>query len=225
MGDTTITVGWVDSGVTRGEWAEAVTKLVGYETIRGRLMSIVRYQSGPMMEEGRNALVERFLETPSDWLFMVDTDMVFDYDSVERLLATANDHDVKLVGGLCFGVNKEFGQFPTMYRTIEGMPHVLFNELEGVVPVDATGAGFTLTHRSLFEDHRRPGPHPWFHRRTVPATTLHSGGILGEDLSWCWHLRSEGVPIVVDTSVEAGQIKPAVVNTVSYEMRRAHATD
>jgi hypothetical protein len=217
----TVVVGWVDGGNTRGEWAEAVSKLVAYETWRNNLVSVVRVHSGPQMEEGRNLLVERFLETDAEWLFMVDTDMVFDHDAVERLLATAAAQDVLMVGGLCFGINTEFGQFPTMYRTIDGMPHVLFGELDGVVPVDATGAAFTLTHRSLFEDHRREGPHPWFHRKEIAATDVHPGGILGEDLSWCWHLRSEGVAIMVDTSVEAGQIKPSTVGTRSYEMMRA----
>jgi len=218
----TLVVGWVDGGVTRGEWAESVTKLVAYETSQNRLMSIIRVQSGPQMEEGRNHLVERFLDTPAEWLLMVDTDMVFDYNSAERLLETAHSTNTLLVGGLCFGINKEFGQFPTMYRTIDGMPHVIFNELDGIVSVDATGAAFTLTHRSLFENHKRPGPHPWFHRREIRPTETHPGGILGEDLSWCWHLRSEGVPIVVDTSVEAGQIKPSTVGTRSYEV--LHAT-
>ena len=219
----TVVVGWVDGGGTRGEWAESVTKLVAYETHKNRLVSVIRVQSGPQMEEGRNRLVEKFLETDAEWLLSVDTDMVFDHDSAERLLHTALEHDVLMVGGLCFGINKEFGQFPTMYRTIDGMPHVLFNELEGVVSVDATGAAFTLTHRTLFENHRRDSPHPWFHRREIPASDVHPGGILGEDLSWCWHLRSEGVPIVVDTTVEVGQIKPSTVGTRSY--RTLHAVD
>jgi len=218
-----VAVGWLDSGVTRGEWAESVTKLIAYEVSQNRLASIMRVQSGPQMEEGRNLLVEKFLETPAEWLLSVDTDMVFDYDALERLLTTARERDVKLVGGLCYGINREHGQFPTMYRTIDGMPHVLFNELGGVVPVDATGAAFTLTHRTLFENHRRLGPHPWFHRREIQPTDGHPGGILGEDLSWCWHLRSEGVPIVVDTDVEVGQIKPSTVGTRSY--RTLHAVD
>ena len=217
----TVAVGWVDGGVTRGEWAESVTKLVAYETMRNRLVSVIRVHSGPQMEEGRNRLIEKFLETPAEWLFSVDTDMVFDHDSVERLLETADRVTAPFVGGLCFGINEEFGQFPTMYRTIDGMPHVLFNELDGVVQVDATGAAFTLTHRSLFERHARQSPHRWFHRKEISASGTHPGGILGEDLSWCWHLRSEGVPIVVDTSIVAGQIKPSTVGTRSYEVMRA----
>ena len=217
-----VVVGWVDGGVTRGEWAESVTKLIAYETMRNRLVSVIRVQSGPQMEEGRNLLVAKFLETPAEWLFSVDTDMTFDHDSVERLLATADPVEAPFVGGLCFGINREFGQFPTMYRTIDGMPHVLFDELDGIVSVDATGAAFTLSHRSLFENHMRDSPHQWFYRQEIGATSKHPGGILGEDLSWCWHLRSEGVPIVVDTSVEAGQIKPSTVGSYSYG--RLHAT-
>ena len=217
----TVAVGWVDGGNTRGEWAEAMSKLVAYEVSHNRLETILRVRSGPQMEEGRNELVEQFLKTGAEWLLSTDTDMVFDYDSCERLLETAHPTDAPLVGGLCFGINKEFGQFPTMYRTIDGMPHVLFTELDGVVSVDATGAAFTLTHRTLFENHRRDSPHPWFHRRQVEASDEHPGGILGEDLSWCWHLRSEGVPIFVDTDVEVGQMKPSVVSSISYDRRHA----
>ena len=212
-----VTVGWVDGGVCRGEWAESLTKLVAYETMRNRLASIVRVQSGPQMEEGRNLLVDRFLETDGQWLLMVDTDMVFDHDAVERLLEV----DSRVVGGLCFGINREFGQFPTMYRNVDGLPVVMLDYPQGQVEVDATGAAFLLTHRTVFENHRRNHEHTWFHRREIPPTADHPGGILGEDLSWCWWLRENNVKIVVDTTVEVDQIKPSVVGTVSYGMRHA----
>ena len=221
----TVVVGWVDGGNVRGEWADSLSRLCAYETHRGRLVTTKRVHWGPQLEEARNLLVERFLDTPAEWLFSTDTDMTFDHDSVERLLATADPTDAPLVGGLCFGVNAEFGQFPAMYRLIDGMPHVLFDEADGAIHhVDATGGAFTLTHRTVFEKYERAGPHRWFHRREVPPTSLHPGGILGEDLSWCVWLRECGVPIVVDTSVVAGHVKPSTVSVRSYEMMR-HASD
>lgn len=217
----TVTVGWVDGGDTKGLFTKSVTQACAYEALHHRLVSILRVQSGPLLCEGRNLLVSQFLETGADWLFMVDTDMVFDHDVVERLLVTAESEQVKVVGGLAYGVNHELGQFPTLYRQIDGMPQVLLNQPSGIVDVDATGAAFTLTHRSVFVDYARQDHHRWFHRAVVPATETHPGGVLGEDISWCWHLRANGVRIVVDTAVEAGHVKPTLVNSDTYKALHA----
>jgi hypothetical protein len=172
-----------------------------------------------MIAEGRNLLVEQFLTTPAEWLFMVDTDMTFDMDSVERLLATAEDEQVQVVGGLCFGLNKQLGMFPTLYRNRGGLPEAMLDIPDGVVDVAATGAAFVLFHRTVF-DYEVGGHHRWFHRRPVPATDAHPGGLLGEDLSWFWHLTERGVRVVVDTTVEAGHVKPTIVDRGTYAAHR-----
>jgi len=216
-----ITIGWIDSGETRGEFTESITKAAAYEALKGRLVSVIRVQSGPLMAEGRNKLVELFQQTGAEWLFMVDTDMQFTHDSIERLLHTALSYEARVVGGLCYGVNKELGQFPTLYRRIDGMPAAMLDfEAGQVLRVDATGAAFTLTHASIFNEYRRDEYHPWFHHRFVPSNGKHPGGWLGEDISWHWWLTDKGVPILVDTTVEAGHIKPVVVGTDTYQVPR-----
>jgi hypothetical protein len=171
------------------------------------------------MAEGRNKLVELFQQTGAEWLFMVDTDMQFTHDSIERLLHTALSYEARVVGGLCYGVNKELGQFPTLYRRLDGMPAAMLDFDAGqVLRVDATGAAFTLTHASIFNKYRRDEYHPWFHHRFVPSNGKHPGGWLGEDISWHWWLTDKGVPILVDTTVEAGHIKPVVVGTDTYQV-------
>lgn len=216
----TVTVGWIDNGIVRGEFTEAVSKLVAYETAKGRLVSVIRVQAGPLVEIGRNRLVETFLRTGADWFLSVDTDMVFDYDAAERLAATADELDVSMIGGLCFGVNQEYGQFPTIYRNTDGHPAIERDLPDAPVYVDATGAAFTLTHRRLFEQFRRDGDQPWFHRRYNLPTDQHAGGWLGEDISWCFYLREQGVPIVVDPRVEAGHIKAVNVCSDTYAVAR-----
>lgn len=213
-----LTIGWIDSGETRGEFTEAVTKLAAFEAIKGRLASVIRVQSGPLLAEGRNKLVTQFLRTKTDWLLMVDTDMVFDHDAAERLLATAEHWGCQVIGGLCYGVNRELGQFPTLYQNRQGLPAALLDFPKGdVIKVQATGAAFTLTHREVFQAYRRDEYHPWFHHKFVPASEHHPGGWLGEDISWHWWLSSKGVDILVDTEVEAGHIKPVVVGTDTYQ--------
>ena len=112
----TLAVGWVDPGTVRGEFTESVTQLVAYETWHQRLGSVIRTHSGPLLVEGRNLLVEKFLKTDCDWLLMVDTDMTFPYQAAEQLLDTADPERAPVVGGLCYGISKELGPFPTVYQ-------------------------------------------------------------------------------------------------------------
>lgn len=217
MSGNSVVVGWLDPGTVAGDFAYSVARLAAYELGQQRLVTVLRVRSGPMLEEGRNKLVAQFLTTPGEWLLMVDSDMVFPHDAAEHLLQHADKHTSPVVGGLCFGVNDELGQFPTVYLRVDGLPQAqLVLPDSDVVEVDGTGAAFTLTHRTVFEKHRRDGHHPWFHRRTIPATDTHGGGVLGEDLSWCWHLRDEGVPIRVALDTPIGHVKPTIVGAGSY---------
>ena len=216
-----VIIGWLDNGTVAGEFASSVSKLVAYETYKERMFGILRVPWGPMLAEGRNHLVEKFLETEADWLLMVDSDMVFPHTSIETLLFDAVDHDAQVAGGLCFGANLEFGQFPTLYRNIDDRPHVWFDyPRDQVIEVDATGSAFTLTHRSAYEDHRYSNEWPWFHRRHVFGTKEKPDAYLGEDISWCWWLREKGAKIVVDTGLKIGHIKQTTMNEDSYDRLR-----
>ncbi len=212
-----VVIGWIDGGDVKGDFAECIAKLSSYETARGRMTDILRIRTGPQMPEGRNLVIEGFLKTDGEWLFMVDSDMVFPHNSVERLLESADPEVAPMVGGLCFAINKEFGQYPTLYRDIDGLPAVHFDiPAEGLMEVDATGAAFLLTHRSVFEENEREGSHRWFHRVEVEGNGRHPGGWLSEDISWCRWLRSRGVPIFVDVGLEVGHVKPMTIGRVTY---------
>lgn len=211
-----LTIGWVDGGDVRGEFTESLTRLAAYEAAKGRLVSICRIRSGPLLEEGRNRLVETMLRTDADWFLMVDSDMIFDYLAAERLSYTAEALEVSVISGLCFGVNETIGQFPTIYERVDGMPQARLDVPERPVYVDGTGAAFLLTHRRIFEEYRRDEYHPWFHRRFVPSNGDHPGGWLGEDLSWSFWLRDKGERIVVDPAVKIGHVKPIILDERNY---------
>ena len=216
-----LVVGWLDNGTTAGSFTESVTMLCAYEAAQQRLATTIRVLTGPQMSEGRNELVSRFLSTPAEWLLMIDSDMAFSHDAAEKLLKVASAETTPVVGALCFGINKEFGQFPTVYYFREGIPTVFFDIPDsGLLEVDGTGSAFILQHRSVFEDNQRPGPHPWYHRLEVQPVGDYPGGVLGEDLSWCWHLRENQVPIVVNFDVQVGHVKQTMVNKQVYDMLR-----
>lgn len=216
-----LVIGWCDPGGSRsvsGEFARCVAGLAAYETAKGRLQTVIRLEHGPLMAEARNRLVDAFMTTGADWLLMVDTDMTFPHDAAERLLAT----EQKVVGGLCFGVSKELGQFPTLYQPIGDRTMVQFDYPEDtLVEVAGTGSAFMLQHRSVFVDHRRHDEAwPWYHRHRVERSGDAPAGYLGEDMSWCWWLTQRGQPVYVHTGVKVGHVKPTLVNDVTYQQVR-----
>lgn len=201
-------------------------------------------QSGPRVAEARTQIVLEFLRNEqwagADWLFMVDDDMTFEPDILERLVATAEEFDADVVGGLCFAGGRST-MFPTVYalerdeagklgtKPIEDYPR------DAVVKVGATGTGAVLIRRSILvklladypqgygttPDTECPECHhvlakgaanvyPWF----VEGHTFGGNKPLGEDIAFCIRVNAIGGSVYVDTRVKLGHVK-------SYEMNEA----
>src|SRR5262249_15007832 len=60
--------------------------------------------SGANIVQTRNNITRDFLENypHAEWLWMLDDDMTFEADTLDRLLAAADKTDRPIVGGLCF---------------------------------------------------------------------------------------------------------------------------
>lgn len=170
--------------------------------------------------DGRNQLAKIMCDdSPAEWLFMVDSDMGFAADTLERLLATAHPKGRPIVGALCFA-NKTDGKAshygvryracPTLYQWRDDGERVGFVPMldyprNQVVPVAATGGACVLIHRSVFEQVRAKYGDVWFDPITHPTGTKFS-----EDLSFCIRAAACDFPIVVDTSVKTTHDKGAV---------------
>ena len=174
----------------------------------------------------RNDVVSAFLDSESQWLLWVDSDMGFEPDAAYRLLANADEKDRPIVGGLCF-VNREFahdGMFgfrtralPTIYdyRTDDkGVLRFISAPLypvNGMVTCRATGSAFVLIHRSVFERIRDANIGAWYDR--VPAN---DGRMLGEDVSFCVRAGKLGIPIHVHTGVRTTHYKHIWLGETDY---------
>ncbi len=161
---------------------------------------------------GRNEVAAKFLDdTECEWLWMIDTDMGFGPDTVERLIASADPATRPVVGGLCFKLDREsagafYGEryniLPTAFAWVETPRIVGFAPIpdlpdDTLLEVSATGAACLLVHRSALERVReRYGDH-WFDQATHPTgpTTF------SEDLSFCIRLAALDIPVYVDTGV------------------------
>lgn len=164
----------------------------------------------------RNMIAAQFLDGDSDWLFVVDTDMGFSPDTLERLVEAADPVVRPIVGALCFAWRElepdgysgyRCEPRPTIFRYVPtdnghrfmGVSSYPFDE---VVECHGTGSACILIHRSVFESIRREYGSTWYERITGD-----DGNKLGEDISFCVRAAGCGFPIHVHTGVKTTHMK------------------
>lgn len=184
------------------------------------ILGVVEVRSGPLLTAARNEQARSFLEDQPDaeWLWMVDTDMVFNPGALPALLESADPETKPVVGGLCMTIMQ--GQLlPSMYyarRAEDNNGKFTFNpvaqwEPGSLLRVDGTGCACLLVHRSVFKRLNEANPADeglWF------AEMIVDGTLLGEDLSFCLRCAMAEIPVLVNTAVEVGHIKPVTLGQV-----------
>lgn len=172
---------------------------------------IIPVMSGPNVSKARNLICETFLKRDEEWLFMVDTDMVFSVDTIENLIACKNE----LVSGLCMTGGEK--PSPSMYRRIyEGADkgqYVSINEwpTDELIDADVVGSACTLIHRNVLEDIRRNWPNPaahWYQELQVGDV------LVGEDFTFCERASRAGYQVKVATDIQVGHIKGTMIGEV-----------
>jgi hypothetical protein len=233
-GNGKVVVAYCHPGSVTGEFHESLMNLLVYDTVHeqriigggGRL----GFRSSANISSARNAMCEKMLaESDAEWLWMVDTDMTFDPDTLERLLAEADPDKAPIVGALCFG-QEEHLLFPTMYDLVgEDKDNLQFIRYQqwpenAMFQVFATGAACLLIHRSALEavrdyrhDDGRTGfspVFPWFQEREF------NGGPMGEDVTFCFRAGMAGLPVHVHTGVTCGHVKSTQLTEGKYVAQR-----
>lgn len=232
-----VVIAYLRPGTVEGDFMESVLDLVQYDAALHRRIvdggGRLSFRAGHNLSGPRNMVVEKFLEYgQADWLWMVDSDMTFAPDTVERLLEYADPEQAPIVGGLCFGFDENGDIQPTLYGLSgdeddpRNLQVVRYHEWEpdSMYQVAATGAACLLVHKSVFErmrDIQRPDggrgfndAFPWFQE------TSHGGRPVSEDITFCWRAIQAGFPIYVNTSVHLGHIKTRLLTMESYFLTR-----
>lgn len=227
-----VSVGYLHPGTVATCFHNSITQLLFHDASGpGRIVSHAHGEMGKQcgaagIVDGRNKLAEVIVdESEVDWLFMVDADMAFQPDIVDRLLHVADPVERPVVGALCFA-HKTAGKAtlggtryrcqPTLYDWREDGDRVGFAPRfkyppDSVVEVAATGAACVMIHRSALERVRdRYGP-VWF------DTIRHPSGVhFSEDLSFCVRLAACDIPIFVHTGIRTGHDKGGVFYDEDY---------
>lgn len=219
---TTAVIAWIHPGAVAGEFCQSVAlTLLRDGAAHRRIAGFLSLASSPRISYARTRIVDDFLAFAGDpeWLFMVDADMAFDADTLDRLLDVADPEDRPIVGGLCFVGGREQPPHPTLYRLVDDdgaarLQPILDWPHGELVQVDATGAACLLVHRTVFEQLqlRYPRPFPWF------AETFLDKAQIGEDVTFCLRARRLGIPVHVHTGVEVGHMKTARIDSAYFDL-------
>jgi GT2 family glycosyltransferase len=206
-----VVIGYVHGGLVRAEFAASLLGVC----LEGKtpVDAVLALESGPNISTARNKLCADFLARPGqpEWLFMCDTDMVLEADTVDRLTAAADPVEVPVLGGLCWSLDAG-RKVPTMYELVQKEPgRLAFTRLSrwpenAVVRVSATGAACLLIHRSALESvrlHAGDPAAPWFRETAIGAPL----SLMGEDMTFCLRCAAAGIPVHVHTGVKAGHMK------------------
>jgi hypothetical protein len=172
----------------------------------------------------RNLVAQRFLEKPAEWLFIVDTDMGFAPDTLERLLEVADPAERPIVGALCFAQKETERDGLSGYRchprvtimdwveTPEGSTFMGRTRwpVGEVVRCSGTGSACLVIHRSALETvQARYGT--WYDRQVAG-----DGRLVGEDLSFCMRAGACGLPVHVHTGVRTSHLKSMWLSEADY---------
>jgi hypothetical protein len=213
----------------------------------GHIVGRLDLTSGANIVTARNKICRQFLEQypRAEWLWLIDADMTFAPDALDRLLASADRTSKPIMGGLCFALMKGEAQeiVPTLYGLSQGDQLARWTgfPVDQVVQVVGTGAACLLIHRRVLEgifdlrwDETFEGKHVEQYgepsgipvgQRVFPkpwpwfAETIIGddwGDSRSEDLTFCLRAAQAGFPVHVDTRVKIGHVKPVVIDDAAY---------
>jgi len=192
----------------------------------------IRCARSSTLSEARNLAVEGFLARPADWLFIVDTDMGFAPDTLERLLDVADPIDRPIVGALCFAQKETATDGLSGFHT---SPRVTILDwvktpqgekfagrtnypVNSVVRCAGTGSACILIHRSVFEKIAAEVGSAWYNR-----VIGDDGKPIGEDVSFCLRAGAIGIPVYVHTGVKTSHLKNLWLQEADFWRRSSMA--
>ena len=216
MGD--VCIGYHTFGDLKQSFVKSLLTFVVWDKQNENRLSHIFSKQGLYVAACRNDLVEMFLETDSEWLWMLDCDLAFNPDALYELLKQADPVERPIVAGLYFGYwGKDSDHIHPVWAVqggdddfcyIEG-----FNTYE-LYPLTYAGTGCLLTHRSVFEKMQQVYESDKWHWFAHDEDWR--GFHMGEDVCFGTRARACGFPIYGYTGVVLEHTKNVAVTLDSF---------
>jgi hypothetical protein len=149
----------------------------------------------------RNSLVE---QREGDWLFMLDTDMTFEPDTLARLLRVAEETQTDVVCGVYHFGSPPY--LPVMYAWVEALGNyqqLVKWEDSGPFAIGASGGGCLLVKSTVFD---RIGGNPF--AVAPPFAT--------DDFPFFEKCRVAGITCACDPRVKCGHLRMVPIGEEQY---------
>lgn len=161
-------------------------------------------KSGSLIYTSRNELATTAISENFDYVFWLDSDMVFRPDTLIRMMDTLKKNDFDILTGLYFRRVPPYS--PVLFDRLrligEAADFTEYKEIpEGIFEVGACGFGCVLMTTEVFMSVQAKHGHMF-----SPI------GNNGEDVSFCWRARDCGYKIYCDPSVICGHVGYSVVD-------------
>ena len=144
-------------------------------------------KSGSLIYTSRNALATAAIQTEADLVFWLDSDMVFQPDTLARMLKTLQEKDLDMLTGLYFRRVPPYSPVLFDKLEIDGLA-CDFSEFKSIpddlFEVGACGFGCVLMKTDVF-----------FDVQTQYGNMFAPIGNNGEDVAFCWRARKCGYKI------------------------------
>lgn len=179
----------------------------------------VCFQIGSLIYHSRNDLAKRAIEMDADFIFWLDSDMVFDPDILERLLKHFDDESVDFVTGAYF-------------RRVPPFSPVLFKDLDFVTPTSCKFTEFeNIPKDGLFEVGACGFGCVLMRTEVAMSVQARFGNMFapidntGEDIAFCWRARQCGYKLYCDPSFSLGHVGNHVITRDYWEQIRTKNTE
>lgn len=169
---------------------------------------VIGFQIGSLVYVARENLAAGAIEMEADYILWLDSDMVFNPDTLTKLLADRDKGDI--ISGLYFRRVSPFT--PVIFKTLDIQEDTAswteYKEIpEEVFECEGVGFGCVLMPTAAAADVLAK-----FGTMFTPINGM------GEDLSFCWRARQCGYKIVCDPDISLGHVGSYVINEQFYNV-------
>lgn len=168
------------------------------------------FATSPKTADNRNAIVQNLQGTH---LFMVDADMTFTPDTLERMLKTSDANPDAVITGLGFMGSPPF--FPAIFQWNEEQLNAspVAKWPDHPFEVDVCGSFGMLIPASILT---ALGPKCFDHMFFTNSETGESKEIR-HDFAFCLRARKAGFRIICNPAIEFGHIRPAPITAADWQ--------
>ena len=185
------------------DFSECMTNLLNYSHAKNLCEIEVKYLKASLVYDARNQLTKYAREKGGyDYILWLDSDMTFEEDLLERMLADMEEFNCQALTGLCFGRRPPFK--PCIYSKLEVNQEGNFilpiaenwfdYPRDQVFEVEACGFACLLMKMDILE------------AMGIYGVPFYPVGGMGEDLTFCWRARKLDIRFHCDSRLKIGHI-------------------